>query len=193
MQCLAWVDWFPWNQTVVNNQHSVSIRLNSFIFGIVNKCNQGRIEPPKAARGHATSSSVARSSSNTNAADRMPAISKNHLAVSAYTSKIWILYLLTLSILPSMNVACPLTAFGGLMHPWCNIKVCSSTKQKIKLSLEFTLKAQSHTNVSVLYLYPFRSESLAHWIILPSSSTMGQLRRIMCTTLSQVCQTWSYE
>ena len=35
-------------------------------------------------------------------------------------------------------------------------------------------------------LYLFRSESSAHWTILPSSGTMGQPLRKMCTTLSQV-------
>ena len=35
----------------------------------------------------------------------------------------------------------------------------------------------------------FRLGFWAHWIIPPSSTTMGQPHTVMCTTLSQVCQT----
>ena len=35
----------------------------------------------------------------------------------------------------------------------------------------------------------FRLEFSARWIIPPSSTTMGQPHTVMCTTLSQVCQT----
>jgi len=39
----------------------------------------------------------------------------------------------------------------------------------------------------------FRLEFSAHWIIPLSSTTMGQPHTVMCTTLSQVCQTCGCE